>query len=271
MCLLAFSLDNHPRYRFVLAGNRDEFHARPTAEAHWWEDAPTVFGGRDLEAGGAWLGLRTDGRFAVLTNFRDVDLKQPDAPSRGELVREFLATDMRVSDMHEWLRSDGSGYAGFNIIYGHLASAQESTVSLWYFSNAAGDRLVHPIEPGIHGLSNHLLNTPWPKVRRTVSRMEEMVYRDTVDHPELLAMLDDPQPAEDGELPDTGIPLEWEKRLSAPKIISDRYGTRASTTLLVDRHGVASLHERSFNAEGEIQGETGARFELQMPSGNMGA
>lgn len=260
MCLLTFAIDEHADYPFIFAGNRDEFHARPTASAQWWEDAPDVFGGRDLEAGGTWLGIRRDGRFAVVTNYRDPDLKPADALSRGELVRRFLATNLSMSDMHAWLIDDAVRFAGFNLLYGQL-QVNNPAGNLWYFSNVL-DTGPERLQSGIHGLSNHLLDTPWPKVVRTRERLADIIRTGETGHDALLDMLDDPEPADDDDLPDTGIPLDWERRLSAPKIISDTYGTRAATTLLLDRHGRLSFRERSFDATGSAQKDIPARFEL---------
>lgn len=267
MCLLVFAINSHADYPFVFAGNRDEFHERASASANWWEDAPTVFGGRDLEAGGAWLGIRRDGRFAVLTNFRDPDKRAAGAPSRGELVRDFLARDMPDDDMHQWLREDGYRFAGFNIIYGNLAI---DSTRLWYFSNATSKPGPHLIGDGIHGLSNHLLNTPWPKVRRSTGRLDRLLVGRNVKHDHLQALLADTAPADDEELPDTDIPLEWERLLSAPRIISPRYGTRASTSLLLHRSGELSVTETSLDAAGNTENTTSARFELSPPSVTMG-
>ncbi|MDX1442585.1 MAG: NRDE family protein [Gammaproteobacteria bacterium] len=266
MCLLAFAINAHPQYPFVFAGNRDEFHARETAAAHWWDEATDVFGGRDLEAGGAWLGMQRDGYFAVLTNFRDPDQKKPGAPSRGELVREFLAGPLDMNDMHEWLLRDGASYAGFNIIYGRLGSEPQ----LYWYSNAGGPEQPLLLEEGIHGLSNHLLDTPWPKVQRTTQGLDNVLHNDDVEHDMLQDLLDDPRPAADAHLPDTGIPTEWERLLSAPKIISSEYGTRASTTLLLDRQGNASFVERSFDMAGREQDRREARFRVPDASVNMG-
>lgn len=259
MCLLAFAIDSHPGFPFVFVGNRDEFHARPARAAHWWEDAGDVFGGRDLEAGGAWLGVRKDGRFAVLTNFRDPDVRRSNAPSRGELVRQFLAGPMQLDEMHAWLRAEASAFSGFNIIYGWL---QPERPELWYFSNAAEGEFPRPVAPGIHGLSNHLLDTPWPKVQRSTRRLDEVLQSGEIDHAATLALLDDTEAAADSDLPDTGIPAEWERLLSAPRIVSPEYGTRASSSILLDSQGVVHFHERSFDASGAVSGDSSSRFEL---------
>ena len=257
MCLLAFAINAHADYPFVFAGNRDEFHERATAAAHWWEDAPDVFGGRDLEAGGTWLGIRRDGRFAVLTNFRDPEQRSAGAPSRGQLPRDFLANRLSDDDMHRWLREEGNRFAGFNIIYGSLAV---ESPQLWYFSNVFSKPEPYLLDDGIHGLSNHLLNTPWPKVRRSTGELERVLANDCIEHEQLQALLADTTPADDGELPDTGIPLEWERLLSAPRIISPRYGTRASTSLLLHRSGELSMMESGLDAAGNTENTAFARF-----------
>lgn len=262
MCLLAFAINEHPDYPFVFVGNRDEFHDRETAGAHWWKDAPHVFGGRDLEAGGAWLGVGREGRFAVLTNFRDPDQHKPGAPSRGELAREFLAEQMDDREMGDWLLEEGRNYAGFNILYGKLGPEPDIA---WY-SNVGGLPAPQRVQPGIHGLSNHLLDTPWPKVERTTAALQRILAAGNVSHDQLQSILADRRPATDERLPETGIPLEWERLLSAPMIVSARYGTRASTSVLLDRDGNLSFRETSLDRDGKPVDVAATRFRLPMPS-----
>lgn len=240
MCLLVFALNAHEEYPFVFAGNRDERHDRPTRDAHWWEDAPQVLGGRDLAAGGAWLGVTRSGRFAVVTNYRDPAVYQPNARSRGELVHRFLREDIAPEHYLEHLRREAAEYNGFNLLFGRLDA-------LWYFSNRGG--FAGAVEPGVHGLSNHLLDTPWPKVERSRKRLNRALQGEP-EPAGLLELLDDTQAAASEDLPDTGIGRDWERQLSPPRIVAPGYGTRASTVIRLHRSGRVDFIERPFDAEG---------------------
>ena len=258
MCLLAFSWKSHSRYRFIFAGNRDEFHARPAMPASWWADAPAVFGGRDLEAGGSWLGMNRDGRFAVVTNFREPDLRPPGKLSRGELVNAFLAGTREVDEYLHVLEEHADNYAGFNLLFGNVLRDD----ALFYFSNRDGlARDERTVAPGIHALSNHLLDTPWPKVQRLRQRFTNELDRKQPRMQALLEFLENTELASDAELPATGISPEWEKRLSAAKIIGGEYGTRASTVIAAGHDGICEFIERRFSPDGSIAGETREHFE----------
>lgn len=253
MCLLAIAWKVHPRYPLIFAGNRDEFHARPARAAHWWADAPRVFGGRDLEAGGAWLGVRDDGRFAVVTNFREPDRRPEDLRSRGELPLRFLAEDASGADYLDLLGRERDRYAGFNLLFGDpLGNA------MFYFSNRAEQG--HALTPGVHALSNHLLDTPWPKVRRLRERFEKEVSGAAPSAERLLAMLADTTPAAEDELPDSGIGRDWERLLSPARIVSSVYGTRASSAVMIEASGRVLFHERSFAPDGTVSGEVIRHF-----------
>lgn len=260
MCLLAIAWKTHPRYPLIFAGNRDEFHARPAEAAHWWQDAPNVLGGRDLEAGGTWLGVSREARFAVVTNFREPDRRAENLRSRGELPVRFLAEPLTSEDYIQFLHDNAHRYAGFNLLFGDRHT-------MFYCSNRDGGAIALP--EGVHALSNHLLNTPWPKVRRLQSRFSEEVRREQPRIDALLEMLADPAPAEAYELPETGLSREWEQRLSATKIIDPVYGTRASTIVLVDVNGEVVFHERRFQPDGETEQDTWKRFDVSNASGNM--
>lgn len=229
MCLIALSYRTHPRYPLVVAANRDEFRDRPTQRAHFWPDAPEILAGRDLQALGTWLGIARQGRFAAITNHRDLRKQQPNGPSRGALVREALGQDIdpNTTDM----------YAGFNLLYGTLDA-------LHYHNNIDGRAVA--ITPGIHGLSNAFLNTPWPKVMRAKQRMEAVQQRTGSDLVEsLFALLADDAQAPDDLLPDTGLPLELERSASSIFIPNDVYGTRCSTVVLVNDAGQVHFEERA--------------------------
>lgn len=234
--------------RLVVAANRDEYHARPAAPAAFWPGSPDVLAGRDLEAGGTWLGVTRSGRFAALTNIRDPRAHRPGRASRGGLVAGFLLGQEPADAYAKSVLAAAAGYNGFNLVVGDEAGA------LWYVENRTPAARALP--PGVHGLSNHLLDTPWPKVTRTKTAIAAVLGPDVVAE-ELLAPLADRTRPPDAELPDTGVGLEVERLLSSPFIVSPAYGTRCSTALVVGSRGTL-LVERSFDPEGRESGV--ARF-----------
>jgi uncharacterized protein with NRDE domain len=237
MCLILFANQSHPEYPLVFAGNRDEFYDRPTASASFWDDAPHVLAGRDLEAGGTWLGVTRRGYWATVTNVRDQRPRREEAPSRGRLVADYLVNEPAPRRYLDQVASKTDRYNGFNLILG----TPEQTL---YLSNRDGGP--RSVTPGVHGMSNAQLDDPWPKVRRGTSRLKT-VLGDTVGPEPLLEILDDRRPAPVEELPDTGVGTETERMLSAPFIDGDEsYGTRASTVLLIHRSGTVRFVERSF-------------------------
>ncbi|WP_059172785.1 NRDE family protein [Bacillus sp. FJAT-27445] len=242
MCLILFAYKAHPRFRLIVAANRDESYARPTAAADFWKDEPEILAGRDLEKMGTWMGITTDARFAALTNYRDP--KQMNAVgmlSRGELVAGFLKGKVKAGDYMAGLSATRGLYPGYNL----LADDGES---LYYYSNIEG--IVREVEPGIHGVSNHLLNTPWPKVERGKKGLGQLLKEDAGSlEQELFSLLQNVEPAPDLDLPDTGIGLEWERVLSPLFIRSEGYGTRCSTVLLVEEDKL-SYSEKVYNLDG---------------------
>ena len=296
MCLIYVAWRRHPRYRLVVAANRDEYHARPAAAAHWWEDAPGVLAGRDLEAGGTWMGITRGGRFAAVTNYRDSVKPAPGTgrgatapaavPSRGTLVGAFLTGGESAPAYLDRVAKEGHRYNGFSL----LAMDGET---LAFASNRA--RGVTLLEPGVFGLSNHLLDTPWPKVTSGKAEMERLVAGPDVRVPDLLALLapheptfagthhpdsngrgnpgrvvgsagapsaDKGNPGRPAGTPCTGAggdlgPMRWR---SSRFILGGAYGTRASTVVLLDAAGAGIFAERSFDARGAVTGE--AAFEL---------
>jgi uncharacterized protein with NRDE domain len=255
MCLALLAFDAHPRYAVVLAANRDEYHARPTRPAAWHDDAPPGWlGGRDLEAGGTWLGVTRSGRFALLTNVRDPARKRPHAPSRGLLVSQVLGDPANVSQSLASVRESGPRYNGFNLLAG------SPTEAAWTSNYADG---VRRLERGLFGLSNALLDVAWPKVERTRALLAAWLQRSDENTEPLFAALADRAVAPDPELPSTGVPLEWERRLSAPFIVGDDYGTRSSTVVTIDRDGGVRFVERSFAAGGTLDGEVEHRFKVE--------
>ncbi len=229
MCLIAFAYQAHPRYRLVVAANRDEFYRRPTAAAGFWPECPGLLAGRDLEQGGAWLGVTGDGRFAALTNYRDPAANKPDARSRGALVRDFLCGGREARAYLEGIRAAQGEYNGFNLLAGDAGG-------LWYYSNRTD--VVAAVAPGIHGLSNHLLDTPWPKVAKAKAGLAAcLAGPEDALAAGLFALLADDAPAPDGALPDTGVGLAWERLLSPVFIAGEDYGTRSSTVVLAGGGG----------------------------------
>lgn len=260
MCLLVVAWQAHPRYRLVVAANRDEFHERPTAPMAKWEGQPDILAGRDLRANGTWLALDRRRRFGVVTNFRDLQKPQPQAPSRGSLIPRYLS---EAASPSRFLAADAGGYAGFNLL---LAD----TRSLWYASNRADhnglgaiatggeqDTFARALSPGVYGLSNQLLDTPWPKLRRVRQKFQMWLAHSSGSTDELFAMLEDrTRVAADEELPRTGLSMEWERVLSAPFVLHPDYGTRSSTVLLLEHSGAFVLIERRFDRQGETSGES---------------
>jgi uncharacterized protein with NRDE domain len=238
MCLIFFSLNNHPAYKLVIAANRDEFYNRRTAPAEFWEDHKEVLGGRDLEAGGTWMGMTRGGRISLITNYRDSKNIDPKAPSRGQLVLDFLTGKESPEEYLTKLSLHAKDYNGFNLIVG-------TTDELWYFSNYMEG--VHKISNGLHGLSNHLLETPWPKVERGKKKMKKLLEQQVINKDQIFDVLFDDVMSPDSQLPDTGIGLDRERALSSMFIKSPGYGTRCSTVVLVDHKNNVHFSERVFD------------------------
>lgn len=259
MCLIVFAVDVHPQYPFIFAANRDERHDRPTTRAQFWAEDPSILAGRDEVAGGTWCGVTRTGRFGAVSNFRDPSTHRPDAPSRGNLVRRYL-TDGRAPRQYLIdLEEKASAYNGFNLIVGDLTG-----VTIGYFSNRGGSPEL--LAPGIHGVSNHLVNTPWPKVEQSKERLKRYVNEigsEELDTDALFEILRSTERPPDEQLPDTGLDLEAERLVSAPFIIHPTYGTRCSTVMVLDRDGRLTFIEKSYDPEGSVV-ET-AEYDLQIP------
>lgn len=254
MCLILFAYRVHPRYELVLAANRDEFYARPTAPLGFWDDVPDLLAGRDLKEGGTWLGITRRGRFAAITNYRDPSRFRPDAPSRGTLVSDYLSGTESAQEYLARIASRGADYNGFNLLLGGISG-------LFYYSNQGGGS-PRALTPGLYGLSNHLLNTPWPKVDRGRQGLAALLEDGAELTPEaLLALLTDRARPADADLPNTGVTLEWERVLSPLFIESPDYGTRSSTALLVEKGGIVQVAEKTW-ADGKTR-----EFRLQWPVG----
>lgn len=252
MCLIAIAHKVHAGFPLVVAANRDEFYGRPTAQAAFWEDEPGILAGRDLECMGTWLGVTRGGRFAAVTNYRDAADQRKSAESRGTIVSRFLADAMPAAEFVGNLASNAGAYRGFNL----LAS---DGAELFAYSNRDGGP--RRLEPGIYGLSNHLLDTPWPKVRMVRERLADALKPAPATEP-LFAMLGDTGTAPEAELPQTGVGLDREKMLSSARIVSTTYGTRCSTVVLQGADGRMQFAERTYGPEG-VEEDT-ARFDFRL-------
>lgn len=252
MCLIVFAHRVHPSYRLVLAANRDELHARPTAPLAEWRDAPGVFGGRDLQAGGTWLAASREGRWAAVTNFRDFrqdrDRSGARVRSRGELVSNFVVGRETPSTYSRELQRASSEFGGFNLLIG---DAEEVV----WTSNRSDTGEFPELAPGVYGVSNHLLDTPWPKVVRGKQALTAALQKSALRTDGLLDLLLDRAVAADHDLPDTGVTRDLERALSAAFIHTPGYGTRCSSALLVGHDGHILFAERSFGPDGQVSGE----------------
>lgn len=254
MCLIYIAWRRHARHRLVVAANRDEFHARPALPAHWWDDAPGLLAGRDLDAGGTWMGIVSGGRFAAITNYQDPGIRLADAPSRGALVSGFLTGDEAAEEYLGRVMATGHRYNGFSLL------AMDGDTLAFASNRTEG---VVRLVPGVYGLSNHLLDTPWPKVTEGKRDLERLLAVPDVCIPDLLALLS-VGGARSHEAPraDIGSDLGRMQRRSARFILGSDYGTRASTVVLLDAGGAGVLVERSFDSNGTAVGD--AVFELGM-------
>jgi uncharacterized protein with NRDE domain len=251
VCLLVLAWRCHPRYQLVVAANRDEYHARPAAPLAPWPDVPGVTGGRDLQAGGAWFAVDTTARFGIVTNFREFGRRRRSAPSRGGLIPAYLAGNDSPGASLRALETDAPGYAGFNLLLGDRES-------LWYASNRA-DEFARELPPGIYGLSNEYLDTPWPKLVRVRERFTQLLSSPANDRDALVArlleLLSDRETAPPESLPAGDLSPEWARKLSAPFVLDPEYGTRCSTILTMDDSALA-LVERRFDSEGRESGQS---------------
>ncbi|MCP5049380.1 MAG: NRDE family protein, partial [bacterium] len=240
MCLVLLAYKSHPFYKLILAANRDEFYNRSTAPANWWKEPPFLLAGKDLKAGGTWLGVTKDGKMAALTNYRGKKYgpEKEKAPSRGQLISAYLARRVSARDYGEELVKTGPGYNGFNLIYGDFVSND-----LYYYSNRKNT--LKRLEPGVYGLSNDTLDTPWPKVVKGKQLLEKQISSapGELEIEPLFSILADSEIAPDDQLPDTGVGLAVERVLSALFIRSPEYGTRSSTVLSVDKNNSVTFIE----------------------------
>jgi uncharacterized protein with NRDE domain len=255
MCLILLAIDQHPDYPWLIAANRDEFRERPTAPLGWWRDHPQVLAGRDLAAGGTWMGLTRKGRFAAVTNYRETRSVFPRGPSRGALVSDFLTGEMPPEAYLKVIATQGQRYNGFNLVLGDTCSG------LFYYGNrgiAAGSRshdAPNRLTPGIYGLSNHRLDTPWPKVERGKRRVADCLATQGRAQEEglteaLFDVLADRSQPDDADLPDTGVGLTWERILAPLFINNPHYGTRSCSVVRLDHRDHLTIVERTIPQPG---------------------
>jgi uncharacterized protein with NRDE domain len=257
MCLLVLAWRRHERHRLVIAANRDEFHARPTAPLAPWSDIPGVVGGRDLLANGTWFAVDQKRRYGIVTNFREFGRPRRSAPSRGGLIPAYLAGRESPEACLRALETDAPAYAGFNLLLGDHEQ-------LWYASNRA-DTFSRELPPGIYGLSNDFLDTPWPKLVRVRERFTALLGDASSSDTRTLCarlfdMLADREPAPPDQVPPGDFSPEWARKLSAPFVLDPGYGTRCSTVLTLDDDGSLALLERRFDADGKMTGESEHRL-----------
>jgi uncharacterized protein with NRDE domain len=242
MCLILFAYRSHPRYPLIVAANRDEFFSRPAKVANYWGSTPEILGGRDLQGGGTWLAIEPSGSFGAVTNYRDPSLVVDDAPSRGKLVIDFLTSSLSTDAYLDQISQTGSEHNGYNFL-------AYRNFRLGYCSNRgrSGPTI---LGPGVYGLSNHLLDTPWPKVERGKAGLRQLLMEGDLSSGSIADLLVDRHVADDTELPSTGVPLDVERSLSSIFIRMKGYGTRCSTTVLFGSDGSIDFSELTYYPDG---------------------
>ncbi|MBI5604621.1 MAG: NRDE family protein [Deltaproteobacteria bacterium] len=254
MCFIVFAYQVHPAYRLIAVANRDEFYERPTSPVAFWEDAPQVLAGRDLKEGGTWMGITRGGKFTAITNYRDPGAVKTGALSRGLLVSDFLTGSESAAAYVEKLSRQARKYNGFNLLCGDQQD-------LFVYSNRGE---MARLEAGLYGLSNHLLDSPWPKVIKGKKALSAALMKKGPDlETALFKILSDRKIAPDNKLPSTGVGLEWERLLSSIFIASPTYGTRSSTVLLIGKNRRVKLVEKVFNGRPEPWMESRFSFLLK--------
>ena len=261
MCLILFAYGMDSDHPLILGANRDEFYERPTSPLSWWEDHPHILAGRDLRGGGGgggggtWMGMTKEGRWSGITNFRDPSGLKPQAPSRGELVTDFLCSRESPQTYLEDVRQRADAYNGFNLIIG-------DSTGLFYYSNYQHD--IRRLSPGIYGLSNRFINSPWPKVERGTAALAKLIGKGQVDDESIFTLLADQWHPPDHLLPDTGVGMEWERTLSPLFIHSEGYGTRSSSVIRMEKTGRIQFAERTFEAfDNGVRVTDTRRFQLE--------
>ncbi len=252
MCLIAFALNQHKEFPLILIANRDEFYERPTKAAHKW-DEEGIYAGKDLKAGGTWMGISTGGRFSAVTNYRDISNIQATAKSRGELTTDFLRSDITPNEFLNQLHKRSEAYNGFNLL-------TLTNHSIYHYSNYEGK--INKIDEGIHGLSNAFLNSPWPKVEKIKKRFEKVI-KSSFNVDDLFELLEDDTRADDQDLPRTGVPLDWERALSPICIRTENYGTCSSSILLKDKSNHVTFIEKTHSVGGRKAEKNAFEFDIK--------
>src|SRR6056297_830636 len=246
MCLIVFAFNHHPKFPVIFAANRDEFYAREAQKAHFWDTKPAVLAGKDLRAGGTWLGVSEKGDFGAITNFRDLDNPREGDRSRGEIIPEFLTRENSPQQKLRQLIQESQHYAGFNLLAGN-------SERLYYLSNVSGD--MQTVAPGIHGISNAYLDTPWPKVEVAKSECKQAIKPTRIDRDMIFRFLKNSDTYPEESLPSTGLSPEMEKAISPIFIETEGYGTRCSTLLTIDRPGNVHFTEKTYPVDGDSSEE----------------
>jgi len=255
MCLILISHDQHPQYPLVIAANRDEYYSRPAQPACFWKKDPRLLAGCDLQAGGTWLGVDRQGRFAAVTNYRDPETNKAKTLSRGCLVIDFLQHGQSAKECLQEYRRKLHEYNGFNLL------ARDKT---GFYCLASRDGSLSSLNPGLYGCSNDLIDTPWPKVEKGKRELEQIITgRTTIDCEEIFELLSDRGGFADALLPDTGVGLDLERMLAPVFITSDDYGTRCSTVVLIDSGGKLTFIERSFDNRGMATGTVHYEYKIE--------
>lgn len=259
MCLILLAYRIHTTFDLILAANRDEFYSRPSLPPDFWEEESRLLAGRDLVAGGTWLGITRTGRLAAITNYRDPSSFLKNAPSRGKVVSDFLKGSESPWEYLDHIRAEAGTYNGFNLLIGDLDS-------IFWFSNRNGT--VRRLSPGLYGISNHLLDTPWPKVLRGKELMAPLLREENPSREELFRIMRDTVLPADEMLPSTGVDLDWERTLSPIFIQSPDYGTRSSTLIFISRKRRVTFIDRTYDSDPDHAQEN--RFEFSLESRDAG-
>ena len=242
MCLIVFAYRHHPQYQVILAGNRDEFYGREAQQAHFWDTEPVMLAGKDLRAGGTWLGISQRGEFGAITNYRDLKNPREGERSRGEIIPDYLTGNESPDQKMTRLKNQIHHYAGFNFLAGNADQ-------IFYLNNISGD--VQSVSRGIHGISNAFLDTPWPKVKAAKSAFEDAIIPAVIDHEAVFKLLQNSDPFPQEKLPDTGLSQEMEKAVSPIFIKTEDYGTRCSTLLTINYDGQIQFTEKTYHFNGD--------------------
>ncbi len=237
MCLIVFAYKVHPEYPLILATNRDESYHRPTQSAEFWNDHPDLLAGKDLKAGGTWMGITKSHRFAALTNFRNMNSIRNDAPSRGQIVKNYLTSEVSASEFFDSIKNQSDKYNGFNLLYGQ-------SDDLYYFNNI--ENRLQRVQPGYHTLSNAFLDTDWPKSKQALNNFKEVIGSDPMDYDQLFTLLQNTKRFPDKLLPSTGLSREKERVVSSVFILSDDYGTRSSTLVYANPDRESTFIEKTY-------------------------